>query len=207
MFPLTVFISHSVSDFAFTNVYSPKFFDINNYYKHLIWVVLVFLAFNFDMLKGWGLLIVLFSIVIHILIDIFRINRQRTDLVFEVSSLVVFLFISYLFRSFFKSSFISEVFQFYIVGMVVSTSFGSYLFRTFNVLERQQKDTVGASERLAIYIFALANNYLWVVIAIAAGLAYKLIFDKKKNIKELFFSPIYGLISSILWNYLMVTLF
>ncbi len=71
--------------------------------------------------------------------------------------------------------------------MVVSTSFGSYLFRTFNVLERQQKDTVGASERLAIYIFALANNYLWVVIAIAAGLAYKLIFDKKKNIKELFF--------------------
>ena len=164
-------------------------------------------GFNFDMLKGWGLLIVLFSIVIHILIDIFRINRQRTDLVFEVSSLVVFLFISYLFRSFFKSSFISEVFQFYIVGMVVSTSFGSYLFRTFNVLERQQKDTVGASERLAIYIFALANNYLWVVIAIAAGLAYKLIFDKKKNIKELFFSPIYGLISSILWNYLMVTLF
>jgi len=207
MFPLTIFISHFVSDFAFTNVYSPKFLDKKNYYKHLIWVVLVFLAFNFDMLKGWGILIVFFSLFIHVIIDLLRIKRKGTNLFFELVWIVVFLFLSYFFRSFFQNSFISEVFQFYIVGMVVATSFGSFLFRTFGVLEKHQRDTIGASERLAMYIFALADNYLWVIIAIAAGLAYKLIFVKKKNIKELFLPPIYGILSSILWYYLMLVLF
>jgi hypothetical protein len=207
MFPLTIFISHFVSDFAFTNVYSTKFLDKKNYYKHLIWVVLVFLAFNFDMLKGWSLLIVFLSLFLHAIIDLIRIRKSETNLSFELLWIGVFLLLSYLFRSFFQNSFISEVFQFYIVGMVVSTSFGSFLFRTFNILEKQQKDTIGASERLAIYIFALANNYLWIVIAITAGLVYKLIFSKEKNIKELFFSPLYGLISSMLWSYLMLQLF
>lgn len=207
MFSMTLFLSHFVSDFAFTNVYSDKFLEKSSYYKHLIWVLLVFLAFNFDMLTGWMLLIVSLSILLHIGIDLLRIKNQNTNIYFEIIFLGAFLIWSYLFRSFFQDSFLSNVFQFYIVGMIVTTSFGSFLFRTFNLFEKEKKDTIGASERLAIFIFMMAQNYLWSIIAVGAGLAYKLIFVKEKNIKELILSPTYAILVSLFWYLLMQNIF
>ena len=207
MFPITLFLSHFVSDFAFSNVYSKKFLDRTNYYKHLIWLILVFLAFNFDMLKGWGLLIVPLSIILHIGFDLFRINSKQTKFLHELLFLAIFLFLSYIFKPFFQNSYLTTIFQLYIVGMVTTTSFGSYLFRTFNILGKEEKDTIGGSERLAIYIFALSQNYLWVLIAVAAGIAYKFLFVKKRNYKEMIFSPIYGVVVSYLWYLLMIILF
>ncbi|MDY6895832.1 MAG: hypothetical protein SVO01_10515, partial [Thermotogota bacterium] len=117
MFSMTLFLSHFVSDFAFSNVYSDKFLDKSSYYKHLIWVLLVFLAFNFDMLTGWMLLIVSLSVLLHIGIDLLRIQNKNTNIYFEIIFLGAFFLWSYLFRNFFQDSFLSYVFQFYIVGM------------------------------------------------------------------------------------------
>lgn len=207
MFPINIFLSHFVSDYAFTNVYSEKFLDKSDYYKHIIWFLLVFLAFNFDMLNGWAALVVTGSLLLHAGIDIYRIKKQKANFYMELIFLGIFFLISYIFRNLFLNSFLSNVFQLYIVGMVVATSFGSFLFRTFNVLKKEEKDTIGASERLAMFIFILAQQYLWVLIAIGAGIAYKLLFVKEKNFKEMIFSPTYAIIISLLWLILMRGIF
>jgi len=101
-----------------------------------------------------------------------------------------------------KESYISWEFQLYLCGMMISTSFGSYLFRTFGLIDREKKDTTGATERLVIFIFMLAHQYLWVFLSALIAVGYKLIIEKRKD-KELLLSPVYGILTSLIWMFIM----
>jgi hypothetical protein len=53
----------------------------------------------------------------------------------------------------------------------------------------------------------MSQNYLWSIIAVGAGLAYKMVFVKEKNIKELILSPTYAILVSLFWFLLMQSIY
>ena len=77
MFALNLFLSHFISDYAFSNVYSEKFLSRENYYKHLIWVVLVFLGISYDFVLSGTFILILLGIGLHVLSDFYRMKKGR----------------------------------------------------------------------------------------------------------------------------------
>lgn len=199
---LNIFLSHIISDFAFTNVYTEPFDSTKKYYKHLLWILAIFFLFNFEMMRTIPGLIVLFSsIFAHVYFDFYRI-KNKSNVKFEVLVFLPFIFLSLISYFIMNDSYMSLTFQFYLLGILMTTSIGSYLFRTINILEKTKKDTTGGTERLVIFIFLMAGQYIWVLISALIGILYKYIIEKNKT-KEIFFSPIYGIIISIIWLFLI----
>ena len=85
---------------------------------------------------------------------------------------------------------------------MITTSFGSYLFRTVGIYPRGKKDTTGTTERMVTFIFILSGNYLLGLLSAALGAGYKVIFEKRKD-KEVLISPIYGVVLSFIWLFIM----
>ncbi|BBE31098.1 hypothetical protein OSSY52_12390 [Tepiditoga spiralis] len=200
MFQINLFLSHLISDFAFSDVYSKDFLDKKNYYKHMIWAAVVFFIFNFDT-NNLGKLFAVLAFLIHVALDFFRIKKGST-LLFETISSLSFLILSIPMNNYYLDSYISNPFQIYILGLLITTSIGSYIFRTFNILPKGKKDTTGTSERLAVFIFIMAHQYILALIAIIAGIIYKMLFEKRKD-KEIIYSIIYGTALSFIWMLIM----
>ncbi|HOO74692.1 MAG TPA: hypothetical protein PLS66_05325 [Tepiditoga sp.] len=204
MFALNLFLSHFISDYAFSNVYSEKFLSRENYYKHLIWVVLVFLGISYDFVLSGTFILILLGIGLHVLSDFYRMKKGST-FISETVVMAVFFIISLLSKNLFSGSYITGYFQFYLVGMILATSFLSYIFRLLNIIPRERKDTTGATERLVIYIFATVSplKIQLTLIAVALGFAYKFFIEKNRS-KELFLSPVLGIAISFLWNLIII---
>lgn len=205
MIPLHGFLGHFVADHAFSNVYSDKLKIKNNLITHIIWSILAILAFTFDSLKTpLGIIAFLVLISYHVFIDVYR--TKGTTFKKELLYLAIALIINLVFYKAYANSYISNEFIYYIIGMMFATSFGSFIERTYNIIDQQIKDTTGASERLAIYIFISKFKIEWVLVAILAGLLYRFLIVKEKS-KEWVFSPVYGVIVSSIWILIMKAIF
>ncbi|AEX85511.1 hypothetical protein XO10_05445 [Marinitoga sp. 1135] len=198
MIPLNGFLAHFIADHAFTNVYSDTLKDKNKLMTHILWSFFVILTFTFESLKSVAGIIAFFVLVsYHVGVDIYR-SKKGTDFKKELAYLAGAFLINVVFFEVYIHSYISKEFVYYLIGMMFATSFGSFIERTFNIIDPQMKDTAGASERLAIYIFLSKFKAELVLVSIFAGLLYRFFFVKEKS-KEWIFSPIYGVIVSSIW--------
>lgn len=205
MIPLHGFLSSFIADHAFSNVYSEKLKVRNNLITHIIWSILAILAFTFDTLKTpLGIIAFLVLVSYHVFIDIYR--TKGTTFKKELLYLSIALVINLIFFKAYTNTYISTEFIYYLLGMMFATSFGSFIERTFNIIDPQIKDTAGASERLAIYIFLSKFKIEWVLVSILAGLIYRFFIVKEKS-KEWLFSPLYGVIVSSIWIIIMKIIF
>ncbi|WP_129408396.1 hypothetical protein [Marinitoga lauensis] len=205
MIPLHGFLSNFIADHAFSNVYSEKLKEKNNLITHIVWSIIAILAFTFDTLNSpIGIVAFLVLIAYHVFIDIYR--TKGTNFKKELLYLVIALIINLVFYKAYTHSYISNEFIYYLIGMMLATSFGSFIERTYNIIDPQIKDTAGASERLAIYIFLSKIKIEWVLVAILAGVLYRFFIVKEKS-KEWIFSPVYGVIVSSIWILIMKGIF
>jgi hypothetical protein len=202
MFAINLLLAHLVSDFAFTNVFSEKLNKKDNTLYHIIWVVIAFLAFTFDSLGSLtSILIISLSIIFHIVWDLYRKKIESTPIK-ELSVILIFIVISFFTKGIFENSYLSIIFQYYLLGLLLVTGLVTYIFRYFKVLPLEKKDTTGMTERMVLFIFLVNQMYLYAIITVVVGIAYKYIFEKFRN-KEIILSPIIGFIFPLLWLLLL----
>ncbi|MDK2865231.1 MAG: hypothetical protein PWP37_1423 [Thermotogota bacterium] len=201
IFPAHYFVIYLVADHAFVNNHTLDRQTFKQFLGHLLWSFLVVLAFTFDTLLKTteGTVIFLSFAGLHLLTDWIRWRFHRNKIV-ELANLVITFIYTLLFSSFLKRSYVSPEFSTYLLGMLIVTVGVTYLTR--ELTEPDRKDTVGISERLAIYIFAMAGRFEWVIISIIAGLVYRLIFEKRRDVTW-WLSPLVGALLSFLWFWLV----
>lgn len=187
MLALNILLGHVVADHAFTNNAKIRTYSGSKLIGHIIWSVLAILAFTFDtLLKSFtGIVILVGFSVFHALLDILRVkwykkNKRIVDLI-ELIGIAVALTINVIFASLLKNSYLSPEFVWYLMGMSVVSVGITYIFRNYYPADEFLPDVDGISERLAIFVFFLASKPLFVILSIAAGLFYKLLFVKKVN--------------------------
>lgn len=205
MFAINLLLAHLVSDFAFTNVFSEKFNKKDSFLYHIIWVIVAFLAFNFDVLNSFlSVSILVLSIILHIIWDYFRMKKGSSPIK-ELGISLVFLVIGYFSNSLYENSFLSFTFQYYLLGLILVTGIVTYLFRYYKIFPLENKDTTGMTERMVLFIFLVNQMYLFAIITVVIGIIYKYIFEKFRK-KEIYLSPIIGFIFSIIWLFLLLNL-
>lgn len=205
MFAINLLLAHLVSDFAFTNVFSEKLDKKDNTLYHIIWVVIAFLAFTFDSLSSLASIVIIsLSIIFHIVWDLYRKKIESTP-VKEISVMLIFIVISFFAKGIFENSYLSIIFQYYLLGLLLVTGLVTYLFRYLKILPLEKKDTTGMTERMVLFIFLVNQMYLYAVITVIVGVTYKYIFEKFRN-KEIIFSPIIGFIFPLLWLLLLLNI-
>jgi len=201
--PFNILLCHLIGDFAFFNVYSKDNSNKKNFIKHVIWITALFLIINFDIILSIrGFLAVIIALSIHLLLDYIR-TKKETKFTLEIIFLSFFIILSLSFKELFLDSFITPVFQFYLLGLVTATGVISFIFRSIKILEKEKKDTVGATERMVFFIFLMASNFIALAISIVLGIIYKILFEKRKIDKEMIFSPVFAVIISIIWYILI----
>jgi len=194
LFYLNYFLAHTVSDYAFTNpmkLYGEKrIFEI---LKHTIWFVLVFLAFSFDVVFSNPLNIVIFvsALILHTIIDFLRFRKFNPWMV-ESLSIFTFLLFSFIFSSRFVNSFITSYFSLYLIGMVCVSVIPTQIMRMTKLIDPLENESEGISERLAMFIFICAGQYLFAVAALLIALVYRLIVKKEFD-RTWWLSPLMGL--------------
>lgn len=202
MFAINLLLAHLVSDFAFTNVFSEKLKQKENILYHIIWVVLVFLAFTFDNLNSFvSITVIAIGILFHIAWDLYREKINSTPLK-EFIVIFIFIAMSFFTKNIFENSYLSLIFQYYLLGLILVTGLVTYIFRYTNIFPLEKKDTTGMTERMVLYIFLVNQMYLYSIIVAIIGISYKYFFEKFRK-TEIFISPIVGFIFSILWLFLL----
>ncbi len=204
MIALHLFLAHAVADYSFTN--PMKLYGMiqtSQRLKHFCWVILVFLAFTFDItLTSFpGALILCGGLAIHFLTDLFRWKKQNPWIV-ELISLGAFLLYGMIVSSFFADSFLSPYFSTYLIGMVAVSVLPTQVFRMMGGLQAMDNESDGISERLAMFIFGIAQQYLFLAIAIGAALVYRILFRKKPNWVWVA-SPLIGLFVSLIFRWII----
>jgi len=194
LFYLNYFLAHTVSDYAFTNpmkLYGEK--HIFEILKHTIWFVLVFLAFSFDVvfLNPLNLVIFFSALCLHAIIDFLRFRKFNPWMV-ETLSICTFLLFSLLFSRQFVNSFISSYFSMYLIGMICVSVIPTQIMRMTKLIDPLENESEGISERLAIYIFICAGQFLFAGVALVIALAYRFIVKKKVD-RTWWISPLIGL--------------
>jgi len=194
MLALNLFLAHSVADYSFTNpmkLYGQR--DRKELLKHFLWIVLVFLAFTFDITfhSITALTVFFAAVALHFIIDFLRI-RKKNQWVVEAVSFGGFLILSIIFSQLFKNSYITPYFSLYLIGMVTVSVIPTQFMRMTGIIEKEAAESDGISERLAIYIFICAGRIWFALIAVAVALIYRLIIRKKVE-KEWWISPLLGL--------------
>jgi len=161
--------------------------------KHSIWMLLVFLAFSFDVLFSsvGGLLIFLGACAMHFGIDVLRVKNQNQWLV-EGLSLSLFLVYALALSFPFAASYVSPYFALYLTGMVCVSVIPTQLFRMLGVVDRNATESEGISERLALFIFLLAGQYWFALIATVAAFLYRSFMPGLKPTKLWWLSPLLG---------------
>jgi hypothetical protein len=190
----------------------------NRMMLHFVWVFLSYLAFTFDVVfkSGLGVLLFILAVGFNIAIDLLR--KRYKNPVLEISALAFYIVLSLVSTSMFLTSFISPEFSWYLVGMILATVGVTYFIRRFKIIDPVKSDSVGISERLALFIFVFAQKIEFVIITVVVALLYRLIFslifsrkNKKEwvadNKKEWVISPVTGLIVSYVWFFIMRMIF
>ena len=181
MFYLNYFLAHTVADYAFTNpmkLYGERRFG--ELIKHIIWVILVFLAFSFDVAFTNPLNVVGFiiALILHFNFDFSRIKKYNPWTV-ELSSILAFLIYSFAYSKQFSNSFITSYFSMYLIGMICVSVIPTQFMRMTKIIDPLENESEGISERLAMYIFICAGNYLFALAALLIAFVYRLIVKKK----------------------------
>ncbi|MFW6262853.1 MAG: hypothetical protein ACOC34_02355, partial [Thermotogota bacterium] len=181
MFYLNYFLAHTVADYAFTNpmkLYGERRFT--ELIKHLIWVILVFLAFSFDIIftSPFNIVVFIIALMIHFHFDFFRIKKFNPWTV-ELSSMVAFLLYAFAFSKQFTNSFITSYFSFYLIGMLCVSVIPTQIMRMSKLIDPLENESEGISERLAMFIFICAGQYLFAGAVLLIALVYRLIVKKK----------------------------
>ncbi len=208
MLALHLFLAHSVADYSFTNpmkLYGER--SLLTILKHTAWFVLVFLAFTFDTVFSSGFGIALFSgsLILHFCVDFLRISKKNVWWV-ETFSWISFLVIGIVSSAFFTNSYITPPFATYLVGMVAVSVIPTQIFRMVGWIHPTDNESEGISERLAIFIFVLALNWLLALVSIGFALSYRLIF-KKKSHSLWWISPSLGFAVSLLFRWIIYRAF
>jgi len=161
--------------------------------KHTIWFVLVFLAFSFDVvfLNPLNLVIFFSALCLHAIIDFLRFRKFNPWMV-ETLSICTFLLFSLLFSRQFVNSFISSYFSMYLIGMICVSVIPTKIMRMAKLIDPLENESEGISERLAIYIFICAGQFLFAGVALVIALAYRFIVKKKVD-RTWWISPLIGL--------------
>lgn len=204
MLALHFFLAHTIADYSFSNpmkMYGTK--SIASTLKHLLWYILVFLAFSFDTVFSSALGISFFvgSVALHFLIDYFRYSNKKPWWV-ESLSWISFFVVGVLSSTLFSNSYISAVFAMYLTGMVLVSVIPTQLFRMLRWIDPMENESDGISERLAIFIFLVAQNWLFTLISIGCGILYRLIFRKKFD-RIWWLSPTIGVTVAFLFRWIM----
>ena len=199
-------LGYLVSDHAFVNNYKLDKMDKNKMLIHFIWVFLFYLAFTFDVIFKSGLGVIFFVLAIGFNIAIDLLRKRYKNPILEISALAFYIVLSLVSSSMFVVSFISPEFSWYLVGMILATVGVTYFVRRFKIIDPSKSDSVGISERLALFIFVFAQKIEFVIIAVVAGFLYRLIFSRD-NKKEWIISPVAGLVISYIWFFIMRGMF
>ena len=204
MLALHLFLAHSVADYSFTNpmkLYGER--SPLTILKHTVWFILVFLAFTFDTVfsSGFGMVLFAGSLILHFCVDFLRISKKNVWWV-EVFSWFSFLVLGIISSTFFSGSYITPPFAMYLVGMVVVSVIPTQIFRMIGWIPKIDSQSEGISERLAIFIFILALNWLLALVSIGCAVLYRLIF-KKKNHPLWLISPSLGFAVSLLFRWII----
>jgi len=167
-----------------------KFIEL---FKHLIWFVLVFLAFSFDVVFTSPVNMIIFcsALVLHGVIDILRVKKINPWMV-EGLSLASFLIFAFIFSSQFVNSYITSYFSMYLIGMICVSVIPTQIMRMTKLIDPLENESEGISERLAMYIFICAGNFLYALAALLIAWVYRLIVRKKVD-KTWWLSPLIGL--------------
>ncbi|CCU83822.1 conserved membrane hypothetical protein [Mesotoga infera] len=199
--PLHLLVAYYVVDHAFVNNKKLAKMDDKKFWLHFVWVVLVFLAFTFDVFLSnpLGILILILSIGLTVTLDMGR-KRLSNELI-EIIAFFLLLFLTLLGRSFLIESFVTVEFSWYLMGMLLTTVGVTYFLRG-RIIKEEATDSIGIAERMSIFIFILANQWTWVIISVAAGFAFRAAFSKEKK-TEWIISPVAGVLISYLWQLLM----
>lgn len=199
--PLHLLVAYYVVDHAFVNNRKLAKMDDKKFWTHFIWVVLIFLAFTFDVFLSspLGILLLILSIGLTVTVDIGR--KRLSNPLIEVIAFFLLLFLTLLGRSFLVESFVTVEFSWYLMGMLLVTVGVTYFLRG-SILPEEATDSIGIAERMSIFIFILANHWNWVIISVLAGLAFRAVFSKDSK-KEWIISPVAGIVISFLWQLLM----
>lgn len=208
MLPLNILLGHVVADHAFTNNAKIRTYSNGKLIGHIFWSILAILAFTFDtLLKSFvGILVLVGFSSVHAVLDVLRVkwykkNKRIVDLV-ELVGIAVALVVNLLSVGSLRNSYLSPEFVMYLMGMSVVSVGITYVFRNYYPAEEFLPDVDGISERLAIFVFVLASEPLLVVVSIAIGLLYRLIFVKKVN-HTWWISPASGLVLSFVWKWII----
>lgn len=204
-----LFLAHFVADHGFTDNTKIRSYKGSKLIGHIIWSVLVFLAFTFDTLLNStkGLTVLLIMIAVHILGDVLRVRLNDAgsidkihilELVLATVALVLNLFVANLLAY----SFISKEFALYLLGMAVVTMAVTYIFRNYYPGDSEYNDLDGISERLAFFVFFLANNYLFAFLSLALGYLYRL-WKVKKFSHTWWISPLAGVVITVIWRFII----
>lgn len=202
--PLHLLVAYYVVDHAFVNNTKLSKMDDKKLWIHFLWVVLVFLAFTFDVFLSnpLGILLLILSIGLTVTLDMGR--KKLANSLVEIVAFFAFLFFTLLGRKYLLNSFITVEFSWYLMGMLLVTIGVTYFLRG-TILANGASDSIGIAERMSIFIFVLANHWEWALLSVLAGLAFRAVFSRDKK-KEWLISPIVGLGLSFLWQLIMRSL-
>nr|WP_143610951.1 hypothetical protein [Thermosipho melanesiensis] len=198
---LHLFLGHYVADHGFTHNSKLRHLKGWDFVQHIIWSVFAILAFTFDTLL-YTVPVVLFAfIAIHLFLDYLRIKvkKQLHYHLVELSGIVTALVFNIFVSTYFKTSYLSKEFVLYILGMALVTTALSYFFRNFYPAIEMYEDLEGISERLAFFIFYLANKPLLAFLALIFGFLFRL-WKVKKFDHVWWISPTFAIVFSIFWK-------
>ncbi|HPX21991.1 MAG TPA: hypothetical protein PLA66_04010 [Mesotoga sp.] len=199
--PFHLLVAYYVVDHAFVNNTKLSKMDDKKLWTHFIWVVLVFLAFTFDVFLSnpLGILLLILSIGVTVTLDMGR--KKLSNHLIEIIAFFIFLFFTLLGKSYLSRSFVTTEFSWYLLGMLATTVGVTYFLRG-RILAENATDSIGIAERMSIFIFVLAGHWEWTLIAIGAALTFRVVFSKDGKIEWLI-SPVAGVGLSFLWQLLM----
>ncbi|SHH32074.1 hypothetical protein [Thermosipho atlanticus] len=198
---LHLFLGHYVADHGFTNNSKIRHLKGWKIVEHMIWSVFAILAFTFDTLL-FNVPIVLFSFIsIHLLLDYLRIkvNKKLYYHFIELTGILVALIFNFSVVNYFSTSYLSKEFVMYLLGMALVTTALSYFFRNFYPAIENFEDLEGISERLAFFVFFLANKPSFAFISLLLGFLYRL-WKVKKFDHVWWISPLFAILFSFLWK-------
>jgi len=209
LFPFHLFLGHVVADHGFTNNAKIREYRGWKLIGHMIWSVFAILAFTFDVIfqSTTGVVVFLVSVVVHLTGDLLRVylhrkGKKRLIDLLEVALLVIFLVLNAAVKDLFKGSYLTAEFVFYLLGMNAVSVAVTYVFRNFVPGDPKISDIEGISERLAFFVFLLAGKDLFAFLSLALGFLYRIWKFKKPDVRW-WMSPVFGVLISVLWNWMM----
>lgn len=196
-----LFLGHYVADHGFTHNSKLRKLSGWKLIEHMIWSVFAILAFTFDTLLKNAPVILFTFIAIHLVLDVLRvkITKKLYYHILELSGIVIALIFNFMVKKYFYMSYLSKEFALYILGMALVTTALTYFFRNFYPNDEMFEDLEGISERLAFFIFFLANKPFFAFLSLLLGFLYRL-WKVKKFDHVWWISPLFAVIFSVIWK-------